>query len=505
MTQQGFRNAKFLATDGRFHGMNKFIIVGHPSTDFESVLRDLIDCNLNRMGPGGSQGILPQEIYRIMRSDHEFPELSDITEEHEFHHASNAFQWIEMATDLINGNKANEPWALADPDAVFFLDALADLDPGIGFIFIYGGPESALGCRNSDFDAIASDEEIDKRLANWGAYNAKLLRYYFRNRSRCVLIHSRELRKCGSHRLAEILRTKTDLPLSPCVDAAENQQAHVLGQSNRADTNDYSRPDDRGTVLAEFLVEYHLDRNLQQRALYDELQSVADLSSTEGHNDSLAAAERWRLWFERQADMVMDLQRVLQNQQHMKDSLEALINAEQLLRLQHELGCDEIRISMQEIRALRLGLESCRNALENERSYVQELNNGMEELRSKLSSPTPLTGAAERVKSHLSYRLGSVIVSDAKSPIAFPFIPLVLMLETLRYYRMPKNRNAQQQALPKLDEYADVAKADAVKRQLSYRLGNTLVRRAKSPIGWVILPFALIRQIQAFRRSRKHR
>ena len=43
----------------------------------------------------------------------------------------------------------------------------------------------------------------------------------------------------------------------------------------------------------------------------------------------------------------------------------------------------------------------------------------------------------------------------------------------------------------------------AIKQQLSYRLGSKLVKHARSPIGWVTLPFAIIYETIAFKQKRR--
>nr|VFJ69686.1 MAG: hypothetical protein BECKDK2373B_GA0170837_12512 [Candidatus Kentron sp. DK] len=51
--------------------------------------------------------------------------------------------------------------------------------------------------------------------------------------------------------------------------------------------------------------------------------------------------------------------------------------------------------------------------------------------------------------------------------------------------------------------WADYSATDRVKRQLSYRLGTTLIERSKSLNGWLGMPWALQRQVREFRREQK--
>ena len=63
---------------------------------------------------------------------------------------------------------------------------------------------------------------------------------------------------------------------------------------------------------------------------------------------------------------------------------------------------------------------------------------------------------------------------------------------------MEKNTRNNEK-LPPIDSYADAYDADRVRQHLAFRLGSVLIQRSRSPIGWVILPWALLKTVKDFR------
>lgn len=55
---------------------------------------------------------------------------------------------------------------------------------------------------------------------------------------------------------------------------------------------------------------------------------------------------------------------------------------------------------------------------------------------------------------------------------------------------------------PPIYAYNDAFEAERVKKHLSYRLGQTLLKNIKSPLGWIKLPFALAQNVREFRLER---
>lgn len=109
-------------------------------------------------------------------------------------------------------------------------------------------------------------------------------------------------------------------------------------------------------------------------------------------------------------------------------------------------------------------------------------------------------GAADRVKQQLPYRLGASMIKKSGSVSGLLSMPWALRAEEKRIRAELAAHDCQ---LPPLVEYKDAHEAEYVQRHLSYRLGNTWVKRTQSLGGWITLPGALYAEVKAFRKERK--
>jgi len=109
-------------------------------------------------------------------------------------------------------------------------------------------------------------------------------------------------------------------------------------------------------------------------------------------------------------------------------------------------------------------------------------------------------GAAERLKSGLSYRLGAAIIERSRKVWPLPFLPFSLWV-LARRHRKEQPESAQN--LPSLEEYRDYHEAQKAQKQLSFRLGTAWLKHIRRPWGWMFMPFALIGAHHSYRQYRK--
>ncbi len=110
-------------------------------------------------------------------------------------------------------------------------------------------------------------------------------------------------------------------------------------------------------------------------------------------------------------------------------------------------------------------------------------------------------GSADRVKQHLSYRLGATLIKQSDSFGAWLGLPAAISKE-LRLHKQRQIEQAKKPKLPPIAMYRDAHEAEKVKQHLSYRLGSIMLANSKSPLGWIKMPFALIAESGAFKRER---
>ena len=113
------------------------------------------------------------------------------------------------------------------------------------------------------------------------------------------------------------------------------------------------------------------------------------------------------------------------------------------------------------------------------------------------SSPRGPYGAGGRIQGQLSYRLGRVLISQTRSFKGWISLPWYLR-KVIREFRAEKNARSNDK-LPPIESYADAYEADRCRQHLSYRLGSVMIQRSRSPLGWIILPWALLKTVKDFR------
>ena len=110
-------------------------------------------------------------------------------------------------------------------------------------------------------------------------------------------------------------------------------------------------------------------------------------------------------------------------------------------------------------------------------------------------------GAAEHVKSDLSYRLGAQMIANSKTFGGWLRMPFTLASEA-KAFKEERAKNGGKK-FPPLHQYADAHEAERVKKHLSYMLGQTMVENSKTLKGRLTMPFALKKAHKAYKQGRR--
>lgn len=274
--------------------MHKFLIVGHPQSGYQEVADLLHDCGMGRARASRREGLLPEEISRMLCEAHGTGDAGVLDDEAAVQQIGSAPVWHGMALDLMLGNLGQRFWGWADPNAIYLLDYWKQLDPSINFIFVYAGPDDALlaGGTSGEDDASL----IDQRLRNWQAFNGAMLHFYNRNSDRSVLVHADQVRMSVDAYLAQ-LRTRLNAPV-------ERPPAHRLSLAANIETAEIgvgpisprALPCDRVDPLDRYVVAQLIAEQPAARALYEELQAVATLPLRRGAESAGSVQNAWRAW-----------------------------------------------------------------------------------------------------------------------------------------------------------------------------------------------------------------
>lgn len=152
------------------------------------------------------------------------------------------------------------------------------------------------------------------------------------------------------------------------------------------------------------------------------------------------------------------------------------------LKLENKLLIDQLNLVQDELEHYFLESKSFKNSNYNSDSQIYY-------------------GAAERIKQHLSYRLGRVMVEKSKSLTGWVTMPYCLWIEYIFFKKENENSNLKKK--PPIYLYADATDADKVKKHLSYRLGAVFIESSKSFVGWMSLPWKIYIEVKSFKKERE--
>lgn len=292
--------------------MSKIVIVGHPQSGYAAVESLLNACGMGSALPSRREGLVPAEVNDTLCRAHQTASLLQLGAEEEIHQIDAGPVWHGMALDLMLGNLDHQFWGWADPQSIFLLNYWRDLDPSITFVLVYDAPQTALThVAPTDASALGADA-LAKATRAWYTYNAALLHFFHRNPSRCLLVHSQQVRESAGSYIQQI-RARIDAPWSGHVDRLLEDAGEVdtLDQALRFGAN--SVRGDHGTVhpvpdvgrsaslpfneeamamhyLADAVIE--ADPSLGQ--LYEELQAAANLPLGGDLRQTIGPVDAWR-------------------------------------------------------------------------------------------------------------------------------------------------------------------------------------------------------------------
>jgi regulator of replication initiation timing len=475
------------------NSVNKVIIVGHPTSGLAEVESSLLRYGMKPASPSRREALLPREMTGMLIEAYGASSSRSDTSQSAFQQIAPAPIWNDMALDLEIGNVEQQWWGWADSDMIFLLDYWQTLDPRALFLLVYKQPE----------DSGGSQQLLDE----WGAYNSRMLEFFLRNSEQSLLVNSAAI-SSNPNELIQQLQTRFGLPpdwqredgLADCdLDNLFIEDRQLI-EAPGLDSVESSRPETL-EIPAELLETLHAavgeyggnSRGLEFPIwIYQELQSAADLPAAEinetisgGHSDWSALIAQPHLLARHFCELHRELWEF--HRRSVKNEAEKTLRQIQGHQTQEELE-----------------------------TYFTENNRLRAELRKLRKSLSHHHGAAKRVKKQLSYRLGSILVTHSKSVGGVLSTPYTLFAEASRFRRKKKKdrqkkidqkKDKRKDAVPmncgKSFADAEAAKAvDKIKQQLSYRLGQAIVRNSRSPLGWIRLPFSLVRETFRLKKSR---
>ncbi|GAA5124097.1 hypothetical protein GCM10023212_23410 [Luteolibacter yonseiensis] len=378
--------------------------------------------------------------------------------------------WNDLPLDLTLGNVGQGLWGWADTQAIFCLEYWSSFDSKTVFALIYDEPHHSLS-ESMLYEAAEPDEtRLRFLLDNWTAYNGALLRFFLRNPDRCLLANARQILAAPDFFLSELEKLGSSIspsPSSPNIPASSRSmppmpKTPALQDALAVHTVD---PDAAMTSLrAEAAESFILDHVLSDKTaclqMYDELQANAHFPLPAFKPTADRGAAAWlALIAQRRATCATITQ--LHN--------ERFLLITQLHQLQEEF----------------------------EKFYLKDKR---WQKPVSISRDGRCSEAADRVKQQLSYKVGKTVVEKSRTPGGCLSMPFALAKVISAHRR--QLRKSPGKKLQPIQTSADAAEADRIKNQLSYRVGNVLVKHGAKPLSWLKLPFLIHREYRDFHASR---
>lgn len=166
-------------------------------------------------------------------------------------------RWQELATDLFRENVETGPWGWVESRLIYLLDFWHAFEPQIGFVLAYNPPAAVVGevLRGQQ----VTEADVAGVLAAWCAFNAELLRFYYSNRQRCLLVNASSVRHAPEALVGLVVRA---FGVDLTIPAAGSSSLPARAADAR---------------LLEYLAQELLQDRDDARALYEEFESTADM------------------------------------------------------------------------------------------------------------------------------------------------------------------------------------------------------------------------------------
>ncbi len=479
--------------------MNKIAVVGHPASGSGEVLALLQQSGMTAARPSRREGLLPQDINATLMTAHKAPPLSAVLDEDGFTPIETGPVWHGMALDLMLGNLDEPLWGWADPQAIYALDYWKELDPQLTFVLVYDEPHRVLVDAARMQSGPPSPQDLHRLLDNWTAYNSALLRFHLRNGGRSVLVHAQQARRAAGTYLQQLqplldtplslpdLHADSDIDAGALLPPGEPLLPTVLGEAMAAIG---AEPQQADALLAagaaeRYLVDGVLANHRRALQLHAELQSAATLPLDRQPGSAGSAAVAWGTLVT-QRKFVTRL--LAQFHAKYQGAREELSEARARLDHAHTMQARE----NEQLLGLQRQLQEALNA-EKAKATKQrkERETASVEYDKKLQD---LGADNELLLTHLHQ------VQEELEQIFLRKEDLEQRLDDARH----RLKNASQRLKDADQRFNEaVHETERVKEQISYRLGQVLLRHGRTPWGWVTLPFALLGEARAHRKQRE--
>ncbi len=226
------------------------ITCGHPDSGYHLIHETLVAAGLARAQPSHLEAIPAAPLQERLLQERDTSLAKGLKADQGL---SNRI-WSDLAIDFFKGNSTGKDWGWADARATWLLEFWKSFDPAIHFILVYSAPELTIVKTLEAKDA--TPDNMTHAVTSWMTYNTELLRFYNRNRERCMLVNARTLMHAPARFVGKVVAT-TGARLAPV-----------------SHNPDFALADSPSIPV--ILMRALMEDSDQAAALYQELESSAD-------------------------------------------------------------------------------------------------------------------------------------------------------------------------------------------------------------------------------------
>ena len=243
--------------------IDKLMVVGHTYANIEKTSRLMQSVGIDYANVSKKEKMEAEEISQtILKSKNRKKSKERTTQ------LKVSKVWDALVLDLFLGNVDKDFWLWEDSKAVHLLDYWKSLDEQLAFLLVYTDPKTTLN------NFLASKEnltpkDLDALLQEWFNYNTTLLNFFYKNQDRALLVNTNQLDKNHSKYINQLSKQIG-------LNVNEKKIHNVL-----MDIDTFSSVSESNDGLVEYLGETLFYEYPEMIALYEELQSVANIYNTE--------------------------------------------------------------------------------------------------------------------------------------------------------------------------------------------------------------------------------
>lgn len=380
--------------------MSIIVQAGHNSSTSNLLMQILYERGLSRPADSYTHKMTPQlvseTLYKVLARENQSSSHEKMTD--------------NVMTDFLLANLDSENWGWESSKNVYALDHWLKLEESVGFILVFDHPKTIF--ESSSINTLTV-ESLNQRIEDWVKYNESLLEFYEKNQDNSILIEGDSALSNTAGLKEQVKRIASTLELKSSWQVASINTAITKKQSANS----------RYNILIGLIAEEVLTNYPEVITLFNKLLSKASIKGS----DSIFKTKRIGV-----DKLVVSLNTIgLEQERVLSIEKEAQLKYENLERALREQQSESKKHSDNAVlQSNQVIVEHLLQTQEELERLYQERNNKKEQQSNSKNPETAKKryGAAEAIKADLPYKLGNVLVS-AKKPNQIVKLPITLIKE----------------------------------------------------------------------------